>query len=87
MKRLIFLGLIFIIGLRAFSADYVDNINNATAKRAEGSRIIYEMNVGSFSTEGTFAAAQARLGELKTLGVDIVWLMPIWQGQHMGWFF
>ena len=78
MKRLIFLGLIFVIGLRAFSADYVDNINNATAKRAEGSRIIYEMNVGSFSTEGTFAAAQARLGELKTLGVDIVWLMPIY---------
>ena len=28
MKRLIFLGLIFIIGLRAFSADYVDNINS-----------------------------------------------------------
>ena len=36
------------------------------------------MNVGSFSDAGTFVAAQKRLGELKTLGVDIVWLMPIY---------
>ena len=36
------------------------------------------MNVGSFTQAGTFAAAQQRLDELKTLGVDIVWLMPIY---------
>ena len=36
------------------------------------------MNVGSFTQAGTFAAAQQRLEELKTLGVDIVWLMPIY---------
>ena len=41
-------------------------------------RIIYEMNVGSFTSAGTFKAAQDKLGELKTLGVDIVWLMPIY---------
>lgn len=78
MKKLIFLGLLTTIVQHAFSADFVDQINNAAGRRAEGRRVIYEMNVGSFSTEGTFAAAQARLGELKSLGVDIVWLMPIY---------
>ena len=62
----------------AMAADYVDAINSATAKYEAGHQVIYEMNVGSFTTEGTFAAAQQRLGELKALGVDIVWLMPIY---------
>ena len=62
----------------AMAADYVDAINSATAKNEAGHQVIYEMNVGSFTTEGTFAAAQQRLGELKALGVDIVWLMPIY---------
>ena len=61
-----------------YAADYVDDINLAAGKRAEGQRVIYEMNVGSFTTEGTFAAAQERLDELKALGIDIVWLMPIY---------
>ena len=62
----------------ALAADYVDAINTATAKNEAGHQVIYEMNVGSFTTEGTFAAAQQQLGELKTLGVDIVWLMPVY---------
>ncbi len=62
----------------ALAADYVDDINTATVKNEAGHQVIYEMNVGSFTTEGTFAAAQQRLGELKALGVDIVWLMPIY---------
>ena len=60
------------------AADYVDAINNAPGRRSEGRRVIYEMNVGSYTQAGTFAAAQERLGELKSLGVDIVWLMPIY---------
>ena len=61
-----------------YAADYVDDINLAAGTRADGQRVIYEMNVGSFTTEGTFAAAQERLDELKALGIDIVWLMPIY---------
>lgn len=61
-----------------FAADFVDVINEAEAKRPEGQRVIYEMNVGSFTQSGTFAAAQDRLQELKSLGVDIVWLMPVY---------
>ncbi len=45
---------------------------------AAGRQVIYEMNVGSFTQAGTLAAAQQQLDELKSLGVDIVWLMPIY---------
>ena len=39
-------------------------------------RIIYQMNIGAFTPEGTFKAAQEQLGRLETLGADILWLMP-----------
>lgn len=39
--------------------------------------VIYELNVRTFSNEGTFNAVTARLPELQKLGVSIVWLMPI----------
>jgi len=41
--------------------------------------VIYEMNVRQYTEDGTFAAAQQELPRLKELGVDIVWLMPIYQ--------
>ena len=45
---------------------------------AEGNRVIYQMNVGAFTAEGTFQAAAQQLGRLDTLGIDIIWLMPIY---------
>ena len=38
---------------------------------------IYELHVGTFSPEGTFAGAAARLPYLRDLGVTIVELMPV----------
>ncbi|WP_193162061.1 alpha-amylase family glycosyl hydrolase [Microbulbifer hainanensis] len=38
---------------------------------------IYELNTRQFSEEGTFKAAQKELPRLKNLGVDIIWLMPV----------
>jgi len=38
---------------------------------------IYELHVGAFSPEGTFAGAAARLPYLRDLGVTIVELMPV----------
>lgn len=38
---------------------------------------IYELNTRQATPEGTFDAATAKLDELKDLGVDIVWVMPI----------
>jgi maltooligosyltrehalose trehalohydrolase len=40
-------------------------------------QVIYEMHVGTFTPEGTFAAAAGQLGELANLGVTIVELMPL----------
>ena len=70
--------MVSLIALTMSASDFVDDINNGSGQRPAGRRVIYEMNVGSFTAEGTFAAAQQQLGELKTLGIDIVWLMPIY---------
>lgn len=42
-----------------------------------GSTVLYSIFVRNFTPEGTFAAAQARLPELRALGVNAVWLIPI----------
>ena len=39
--------------------------------------VIYELHVGTFTAEGTFDAAAARLPELAELGVTAVELMPV----------
>ena len=48
--------------------------------------VIYELHVGSFTPEGTFAAAEQKLGHLVELGVTVIELMPIadFPGQR-GW--
>lgn len=38
---------------------------------------IYEVNIRQYSPEGTLKAFEAHLPRLKELGVDILWLMPI----------
>lgn len=38
---------------------------------------MYEVNVRQFTPEGTFAALQRHLPRLDSMGVDILWLMPI----------
>ena len=39
--------------------------------------VIYQINTRQFTQEGTFRAAERHLQELKALGVDILWLMPV----------
>ncbi len=47
---------------------HVDWSKNAT---------IYEANIRQMTPEGTFKALEARLGDIKKLGIKIIWLMPI----------
>ncbi len=49
----------------------------ATAQPPPEEAVIYEMFVRSFTPEGTLNAVIPRLDELKALGVDVLWLMPI----------
>jgi malto-oligosyltrehalose trehalohydrolase len=39
--------------------------------------VVYELHVGTFTAEGTFAAAEAKLDYLSNLGVNAVEIMPV----------
>ena len=41
--------------------------------------VVYEVNVRQFSPEGTFKGVEAQLPRLKDLGVDVLWLMPMFE--------
>lgn len=47
--------------------------------RALSEMVIYELHVGTFTKEGTFRAAAARLDDLADLGITAVELMPVGQ--------
>lgn len=50
------------------------------------SAVIYEAHIGTFSTAGTFAGAEAHLSHLSDLGVNVVELLPVAQGPgERGW--
>ncbi len=40
--------------------------------------MLYELNVRQLTPEGTFAAALERLPFLRSIGIDAIWLMPIY---------
>ena len=40
--------------------------------------VLYEMNVRQLTPEGTLRAATARLAFLREMGIDAVWLMPVY---------
>ena len=69
-------GVTNVLGATAAGTDYVSVINAKTY--GSGHQVIYEMNVASFSAEGTFVAAQQKLSQLKMVGIDIIWLMPVY---------
>jgi malto-oligosyltrehalose synthase/malto-oligosyltrehalose trehalohydrolase len=64
-----------------------------TGRQLAGS-VVYELHVGTFTPEGTLDAAADRLDHLRSIGVDLVELMPVnaFNGEHgwgydgVGWF-
>src|SRR5687767_14417332 len=56
------------------------DFSRETARKAPGwvqSGVYYEIFPRAFSPEGNFNGITARLDDLKSLGVNILWLMPI----------
>ena len=51
--------------------------DQAWTGRQLGGAVVYELHVGTFTPEGTFDAALGRLEHLRSLGVDLVELMPV----------
>ena len=41
--------------------------------------VVYEVNIRQYTPEGTFAAFEKHLPRLKALGVDVLWLMPMYK--------
>ena len=64
-----------------------------TGRQLAGS-VVYELHVGTFTVEGTFAAAIERLDHLESLGVDLVEVLPVnafngtagWGYDGVAWF-
>ena len=76
MKKLVYL--LAVICLAAISC--TSNSTKTESAHPEWcyNTVVYEMNIRQYTPEGTFAAAAEHLPRLKELGVDIVWLMPIY---------
>ncbi|MBD5219567.1 MAG: DUF3459 domain-containing protein [Bacteroidales bacterium] len=53
-------------------------------ERVPENRVIYEVFVRNFSPEGNFKGVEAQVPRLKELGVDVVWLMPIYKLGDVG---
>ena len=71
-----------ILALVAIVATFVGCCNCGAQNASESNfdkfnSVVYELNIRQATVEGTFAAAEKYLPELKEMGVDIVWLMPI----------
>lgn len=64
-----------------------------TGRQLPGS-VIYELHLGTFTPEGTLDAALGKLDHLRSIGVDLVELMPVnafggaynWGYDGVGWF-
>jgi malto-oligosyltrehalose trehalohydrolase len=77
-------------GIKGLSRTYDHSAFRWTDGRWRGGAlhgtVIYELHVGTFTTEGTFDAAVGRLDHLRDLGVHTVEVMPVaaFPGHH-GW--
>ncbi len=75
--RFLLLALLGAIALKADpSRDWSDAPARETPQWIRDS-VVYEIFPRQFSARGDFAGITARLDELKALGVDVLWLMPI----------
>ena len=79
------------VALFAISCNQAPTSNKAAGEKTEVSLVntlhtpdwvknatIYEVNIRQFSPQGNFATFEKDLPRIKALGVDILWLMPIY---------
>ena len=70
---------VLIIALIISSCASIDTSTITTFSPPEWSynKSIYEVNIRQYTKEGTFAAFEKHLNDVKDMGVGIIWLMPI----------
>ena len=79
-RALGYLFLLFLSLTIALPQGRTENLTNETARPVPDwlrQGVIYELFPRNFTAEGNFNGITARLDELKDLGVNIIWLMPI----------
>ncbi len=69
--------LLFVAAIATFVGCCNCNTQETAREFDKFNSVVYELNIRQATEEGTFAAAEKYLPELKEMGVDIVWLMPI----------
>lgn len=52
--------------------------------RSPDNRVIYEIFVRNFSPDGTFKGVEQQVERIKDLGVDVIWLMPVYKLGDIG---
>jgi len=81
--QVLFLGAAFVLASSAFRSTAQQPARDVSKEQARTSRdwvrdgVIYEIFPRAFSPQGNFNGVTARLDDLKDLGVNILWLMPI----------
>ena len=80
---IVFLGMMFILASGSYRSSAQRPARDVSKEKARSSRdwvrdgVVYEIFPRAFSPQGNFNGITARLDDLKDLGVDILWLMPI----------
>lgn len=77
-KLLILLSALFMLHLSGCSTDNGDMPPPSESGVADG-LVIYEANPKLFAKTAVFGAISARLDEIKALGANVLWLMPIYE--------
>ncbi|HEX3009297.1 MAG TPA: alpha-amylase family glycosyl hydrolase [Bacteroidales bacterium] len=85
MKTYLLLSLLLSAGVILSSYTYIYTKTRPVSKPVSevihpqwsGNSVIYEVNIRQYSKEGTFAAFEKDLPRLKSLGIDVLWLMPV----------
>jgi glycosidase len=68
-----FLFLFFVLSSNLFAQKETTVVHPEWSKNAT----IYEVNIRQYTPEGTFKAFQKHLPELKKMGIEILWIMPV----------
>lgn len=74
----IFFGLLLINLFSCTEMNQTETKIAPISKERIANAVIYEANIRQYSPQGSFKAFTADLPKIKELGVDIIWLMPIY---------
>ncbi len=70
---IIFSFLVIILSSTVFAQKVTTVVHPEWSKNAS----IYEVNIRQYTPEGTFKAFQKHIPEIKKMGIEIIWIMPI----------